>query len=226
MAHPVLTGGVTTFAVLFACVAGNAFYDQPFRHPKPLLVTRLAAVGAAGGQEAQPAGPPSKLVKDVQAALAQAGRYSAPIDGVPGAATDAAIKDFQHDRGLAEDGKASPQLLTQIRQMLAAAASKDGSQYASLPARMGSDVTGAIASRPAAPAVSADKFAGLPESELVRRIQAGLSSAQVAKLDVDGVPGEQTRSAIRTFQALEGLDVNGTPSPEVLARLVQIGAVN
>ena len=59
----------------------------------------------------------------------------------------------------------------------------------------------------------------------MRRIQAGLTSAQVAELSADGIPGERTKAAIRTFEALEGLEVTGAADPRVLERLIEIGAV-
>jgi murein L,D-transpeptidase YcbB/YkuD len=44
-------------------------------------------------------------VKDIQTALKKTGFYQGKIDGVAGAKTDKAIKDFQKSKGLNMDGK-------------------------------------------------------------------------------------------------------------------------
>nr|WP_245197795.1 peptidoglycan-binding domain-containing protein [Jiella mangrovi] len=74
-------------------------------------------------------------------------------------------------------------------------------------------------------AASSGRFASLSEAERVKRIQAALASAQVADLSVDGILGEKTKAAIRTFEALEGMDVTGKPDAKVLQRLAEIGLV-
>ncbi|MCQ0988841.1 peptidoglycan-binding domain-containing protein [Jiella marina] len=69
------------------------------------------------------------------------------------------------------------------------------------------------------------KFASLSRDEVVRRIQSALTTAQVAELKADGIPGERTRAAIRTFEALEGMEVTGEPDLRLLERLAEIGLV-
>ena len=157
------------------------------------------------------------LVEEVQVLLAEAGLYQAEIDGRPGQATDRAIRTFQAERGLRVDGMATPLLLTQIRQMAAenGSARPDGQQYASLDDLMSDLPTGGI-DIPILDEEPADP-------ELVKRVQAGLTGASVAELKADGIMGEQTRAAIRTFQELEGLEVTGEPSEALLARLDAIG---
>lgn len=71
----------------------------------------------------------------------------------------------------------------------------------------------------------AEKFASLSRDDMVRRIQSALTTAQVAELKADGIPGERTREAIRTFQALEGMEVTGEPDLRLLERLAEIGLV-
>ena len=147
------------------------------------------------------------LVADVQLLLREAGYYQSAIDGRPGQATDIAIRRFQTERGLTVDGIATPYLVSQIRQLTAAIPSPD--------------------ERP-----QEDSVAGIIEglgsesaslgSGLVRNIQSELTAASVAELSADGILGEQTRAAIRTFQALEGLDVTGEPSEPLLDRLREV----
>nr|WP_246753841.1 peptidoglycan-binding protein [Jiella flava] len=70
------------------------------------------------------------------------------------------------------------------------------------------------------------RLAALSPIERVKRIQAALTAAQVAQLEPDGIVGEKTRTAIRTFQALEGMDVNGEPNLQLLRRMARIGLVH
>lgn len=218
LARPQLTAGVLGFALVTGAVASNAFYGQPSAHPGPLAVTRAmvpstaTAVAAAEVPEAwQPSNDPRimtvPLVADLQLLLREAGYYNAAIDGRPGQATDMAIRQFQADRGLTVDGTATPYLLSQVRQLTAAVPSPDENPQE-------------------------DSVAGIIEglgggssalgSGLVRNIQSELTAASVAELSADGILGEQTRAAIRSFQALEGMDVTGEPSEPLLDRLREV----
>lgn len=239
VARPVLSSGIAGFAVLLAFVSGNAFYAQPGRHPKPMMATREGSPRVAAGTEdgennaALMAVP---LVLEVQNALARTGHYTAALDGKPGKATAAAIRAFQAENGLRVDGEPSPALLAHIRRITGAAPNPsgrpaEGERHASLGERMqgtprATDAGEAIGTtgsvKPAPPSAPA---APLPEKELVRRIQSGLANAEVADLEADGILGEKTRAAIRTFEALEGLDVTGAPDERILKRLIEIGAV-
>ncbi|MBC7281133.1 peptidoglycan-binding protein [Hoeflea sp.] len=87
-----------------------------------------------------------------------------------------------------------------------------------------------------APAVAADTRAGQPvtvpaadiptgPSELVRRIQSGLSNIAYADITVDGVAGGETRAAISAFERHYRLPVTGEPNEIVLNKLIEIGAL-
>jgi peptidoglycan hydrolase-like protein with peptidoglycan-binding domain len=67
--------------------------------------------------------------------------------------------------------------------------------------------------------------AELSTVDLVLKIQKGLSNMAYANVGVDGVPGEQTRTAIRHFQKHYNLPENGEPSEAVLKKLKEIGAL-
>ena len=93
----------------------------------------------------------------------------------------------------------------------------------------------------ATPPVAADARAGQPvtlpaadipsvgategPSELVRRIQAGLSNIAYADIAVDGVAGAETRAAIGAFEKHYRLPVTGQPNDTVLNKLIEIGAL-
>ncbi|MFD2237028.1 peptidoglycan-binding domain-containing protein [Aureimonas populi] len=227
-ARPLAFLGSAAFLTLSGVVASNALFGQGGAHPQPMLATRaVELVNTAGAAPAavepwRPVNDPRimtvPLVRDVQVLLAEAGYYQAEIDGRPGQATDRAIRAFQAERGLRVDGMATPLLLTQIRQMTTDAPSPqtrpDGEQYASLEELMSDVTTGGIA-----PGAGSDR-------ELVRRIQTALNETAVAELKADGIMGAQTRAAIRAFQELEGMEVTGEPSPELLTRLSELTAGN
>ena len=226
--RPALSAGLAAFGILFGSMAANALYGQPGKHPQPLLATRGDTAGVATAALGNNGSlMPVPLVKEVQSALASAGYYHAAVDGKPGPATEAAVKAFQKAQGLAADGAATPQLLARVREFAAAEpAVPDAMAVASLEERMGrtsrplvQDDSTEIAEDPLA------TLSTLSEDELVRRIQAGLNAAQVAELSADGIVGERTRAAIRTFEALEGLEVTGAPDPKILERLIEIGAI-
>jgi peptidoglycan hydrolase-like protein with peptidoglycan-binding domain len=219
---PAVTLGIAAFGLFTAVVATNAVTAQPGRHPQPMFSTRGAAPGGAAATDADP------MIRTVQEGLIKTGHYRAAVDGKAGPATVEAIKAFQGEWGLEPTGKATPALDVAIDNAAAVAVPGSvtgGARVASLADRRGaSDAAPAPAAAPAraAAAIPAD----LPETEIVRRIQAGLSNAQVATLTADGIAGPATRRAVEAFQALEGMDVTGKPDRTVLQRLVDIGAAN
>lgn len=231
-ARPILYGGSAAFLALGATVSANALFHQTTVHPQPMLVTRTvdALETASAGPRTEPAVArpwrptndpriqPVPMVREAQELLQKAGYYQAEIDGRPGQATDRAIRRFQAERGLRVDGMTTPLLLTQIRQLTGdvptPSGAPEGREYAGLDDLLndlpadGSDIP-ILDEEPADP-------------ELVKRIQAGLTSASVAELKADGIAGSATRAAIRTFQELEGLEVTGMPSESLLAHLDQM----
>lgn len=235
-ARPVLFASLALFSTLAGIVADNALNRQAGRHPHPMLATRgaqttrLAETRLTGAAQAAPvptaraavAAPsnavandprimPFPLVREAQVLLSQQGYYKADIDGRPGQATDMAIRDFQSARGLKVDGMATPLLLSQLRQ-------------AANPPSESDDPIARLAAGGTVDPAATGGIGAAPDTDLVRQIQAKLAEARVADLKADGIMGERTRAAIRTFQALESLEVTGEPSREVLDRLNETGA--
>ena len=62
-------------------------------------------------------------------------------------------------------------------------------------------------------------------SEMVMKIQKGLSNIAYTDIAVDGLIGEKTRTAIRHFEKHYRLPVTGEPNDQVLAKLKDIGAL-
>lgn len=213
--HPALSTGIAIFAVTATSVTVNGLYDQHGRHQNPMLATRLVANAPA------PERFGSAAATDPAATAASA--LEAPADEVPAApASPSAAAAASSPSGapapsrLAHVPAPAPRPLDRPDPASTASISpgQGGRLGASAPAPSG---------RPAE--ASGGKFGGLAEAERVKMIQAALSSAQVADLTVDGVLGEKTKAAIRTFEALEGMDVTGKPEPRVLERLAEIGLV-
>ncbi len=61
-------------------------------------------------------------------------------------------------------------------------------------------------------------------SEYIRWVQSSLNRLQGSGLDVDGISGALTRSAVRDFQTRKGLEVDGIVGPNTEAALTAAGA--
>ena len=85
-------------------------------------------------------------------------------------------------------------------------------------------VAAAIMEAEADPSVTSAVAKPLP-SELVMKIQKGLSNIAYTDIAVDGLIGEKTRTAIRHFEKHYRLPVTGEPNELVLAKLKDIGAL-
>jgi peptidoglycan hydrolase-like protein with peptidoglycan-binding domain len=55
-------------------------------------------------------------VKTIQSGLKQHGLYAGPLDGIAGPKTTAAIRAYQRENGLLQDGRATPELASHIEQ--------------------------------------------------------------------------------------------------------------
>lgn len=158
------------------------------------------------------------LVADIQAELSTKGLYPGDIDGLMGPQSAGAIRAYQKQVGLPETGEPSSQLLMSLL------------AKARMPAKAVD-----LPKQPPTPALKSDARAAAPvtmpappvseESELVRRIQSGLSNIAYADISVDGVAGSQTRNAIRAFEKHYRLPETGEPNKNVLKKLLEIGAL-
>jgi hypothetical protein len=88
----------------------------------------------------------------------------------------------------------------------------------------GDPVAAAILAAETDPGVTAAVEKPAP-SELVMKIQKGLSNIAYADVVVDGLIGEKTRTAIRHFEKHYRLPVTGEPNVAVLDKLKDIGAL-
>ncbi|MBX9467289.1 MAG: peptidoglycan-binding protein [Rhizobium sp.] len=202
---------------------------------------------------ARPTGLPANaedaagLIRQVQGELLRRGLYDGEADGVIGPRTETAIAVFQKTVGMEANGLVTPELL--------AALALDRGVTAAVPAQRpvldvdtgGEDpVAAAIRSaetklvtaprRPvvpvqALPSKAVESAAPPPVQQanfdpgLVMEIQRGLSNMAYRNITIDGIPGDDTRAAIRRFERHYQLPETGEPSAAVLKKLKAIGAL-
>lgn len=58
----------------------------------------------------------AQTVKTIQSGLKQRGLYAGQIDGIAGPKTTSAIREYQRQKGLLQDGRATPELASHIEQ--------------------------------------------------------------------------------------------------------------
>ena len=183
---------------------------------------------APGGQQ------PSQIVMDIQTELVRRGLYNGTPDGVIGPRTSAAILFFEETVGMPQTGDATPDVLAALRTDSVGPSAiplekprEDITSKASAEDPVAAAIRSAEKSVKTAPTLAkkAAPSAELSTVDLVLKIQKGLSNMAYANVGVDGVPGEQTRTAIRHFQKHYNLPENGEPSEAVLKKLKEIGAL-
>ena len=138
------------------------------------------------------------LVTDIQRALAARKLYRGAVDGIAGPETRLAIRTFERNWGLPTRGEPTEALLATL------ATSPD------------------VVIAKSAPAEPDPVEA--PDQRLAE-VQAALSRAAYGPLNVDGLPGPQTRDAIMRFQLDEGLPVTGRIDDTLVKKLKAVGAL-
>lgn len=223
--------------------AADAAEAVPAADPAPTATAAVPASAALPANVEETAG----LIRQVQAELLRRGLYDGDADGVIGPRTETAIALFQKTVGMEANGLVTPELL--------AALALDRGITAAVPAQRpamdvnagGEDpVAAAIRNaetqvvtaprRPIAPVQPVPPKAVEPSAPppvqqanfdpgLVMEIQRGLSNMAYKNIRIDGVPGDDTRAAIRRFERHYQLPETGEPSAAVLKKLKDIGAL-
>jgi peptidoglycan hydrolase-like protein with peptidoglycan-binding domain len=192
--------------------------------------------------QSAPAATPASdamLVAGIQKELARRGFYDGPADGKTGPKTSAAILRFEKQAGRPETGSASDTLLAalqgaapaqnsaqQMRAKAVAAAKPAQRPYENVKGGKGELDPVAAAIRNAEIDPQYIPKVDIPaSSELVMNIQKGLTNLAYSDVSVDGVAGEQTRTAIRHFEKHYRLPETGQPSDKVLKKMKEIGAL-
>lgn len=216
--------------------------DRPAARPEIGTSAPAPAPAPVVAAEPQPLPKADPVLVRMQEILARKGLYSGEIDGLMGPKSAAAIRAWEKANGYVQTGEASPGLLA-VMQTPGEAPDRAPVQARTPPEAVpvppvetaALDTVPAPRPRPEPVTVPAtgvqsaaapESAASLPEaSELVRKIQSGLSNIAYADIAVDGVAGAQTKSAIRAFEKHYRLPVTGEPNQAVLDKLLEIGAL-
>ena len=214
--HPREFVGFVLATAATAMIFTNALFLQRGPHPAPIFATRPPAVvhrppapraPAAMPQQAAPqlaqpapdaAASRAQLVSNIQRELSSRGFYDGAVDGIWGARTDAAVRDFLAAAGLKMGVDANDALLHAI---------------AASPVR-----------RTAAPeAPRSDPIAQLlAPSKRVLAIQSALSDFGYGQLRPTGIYDAETRAAIEKFEREHRMPVTGQISDRVVRALASM----
>jgi peptidoglycan hydrolase-like protein with peptidoglycan-binding domain len=201
--HPRECVGMLSMAVAVSVIFVNALFLQGGPHPAPLfsarpLVPRQRAVVLPEPRMQAPVVAPQppvsnrgQLIADIQRALASRGFYDGAADGIWGAKTDAAVRDFIQATGLSISPDANDSLLRAIVTSRAKAGSRAAMPE---PAR-------------------ADPIARLiAPSKRVVAIQRALADFGYGQIKPTGIEDSETRVAIEKFERDQQLPVTGKVS--------------
>jgi peptidoglycan hydrolase-like protein with peptidoglycan-binding domain len=219
--NPAMAGGSTALVVATVFVAANALWYQPHAHRGAFFATRDFARPSIVTPEPettflierpavpQPAGDPT--IAKVQEVLGALKLYEGALDGLPGPATARAVERYRATVGLPASAAIDQELLVQLG--LLPTTSGISPAPRPIPREVAAPTTPEVPA--AAPAVD----------ERVRRIQAGLRAFGSEAVDVDGLMGPKTRSAIRAFQTAQGLEETGEADDAVYGRMRELGLI-
>ncbi len=194
-------------------ISTNALFLQKGPHPapifaRPIQVQQQPAIAQPAPVVAQPVAPPAaapeppmaqsreQLIASIQRELGRRGFYDGTVDGIWGARTDAASRDFVQASGVRINPEPGDMLLRAILS------------------------SGAKVNRPAATPVRNDPIADLiAPSKRVLAIQRALSDFGYGQIRPTGQYDLDTRTAIEKFERDHRLPVTGQISDGVVREL-------
>lgn len=180
--------------------------------PRPVIAEPARAVAPAAAQ----ARTRGDIVTDIQRELARRGFYDGAVDGLYGAKTDSAIRDFEQAAGIKQPGEVGETLLQAIQRStvkgkLAAAAPT--ATPAAAPRR---DPIAALIVPSPAPAAAPS--APTPSRQVVA-IQRALGDFGYGQVRPTGLYDPDTRAAIERFERARSLPVTGQVSDRLIREL-------
>ncbi len=219
--HPREFVGLLAVAVATTAFLVNALFLQHGQHPAPLWAyksrpvadrapavptprPRVAVVPAAAPAAPAPAveapaaapRPRTEVIADIQRELGKRGFYDGAADGVWGAKSDAAVRDFAQAAGLKPPVEANEDLLRQIVRSNLKVAPR------------------------AEPVPHNDPIAELiSSSKRVVAVQRALSDFGYGQIKPNGQLGPETQAAIEKFERDRRLPVTGQISDRLLREL-------
>ncbi len=153
-------------------------------------------------------------VADLQRALKQLGYYSKEVDGQFGTGTRTAVRAFQRANGLSVDGVAGQKTLDKIKQLT-------GIDVGGAGASGGSSSGGSAPVTPTAKGLFGGNYTTIKyghEGERVKILQRALKALGF-EVNVDGECGSGTYTAVKEFQKLHSLTVDGMAGKKTLQKL-------
>ncbi|PWA08396.1 endopeptidase SpoIID/LytB [Pueribacillus theae] len=139
-------------------------------------------------------------VTNLQNKLQAAGYHTAAVDGIYGSQTAQSVRNFQKAKGLKVDGIVGPETLSAL----------EGSN-------------GPTAATPLASEQPSSTNSTIlrinSKGQAVTNLQNGLKQLGYHASAVDGIYGPLTAQAVRSFQQANGLEVDGIAGPETLSAL-------
>jgi peptidoglycan hydrolase-like protein with peptidoglycan-binding domain len=194
--HPREFVGLVMAAATTVAIFVNALFLQSGPHPAPIFATRPFTPLPRPHPVAAPAPAPTasarsqvELVSEIQRALAARGFYQGTVDGIWGAKTDLAARQFAQAAGLTIDPAPNEKLLRAIT----AAKTASPQAPAASPAPARSDPIAAL----------------LAPSKRVLAIQRALADFGYGQIKPTGVVDAETRSAIEKFERDHGMPADG-----------------
>ena len=209
--HPrEFVGFVMAVLAVFAIFI-NALFMQHGPHPAPIFATRpqvapvmqAAPVVLPRPRVVTPAAPATvarsqtQIVGDIQRELGRKGFYDGAADGIWGAKTDTAARDFLQAAGLKINAEASESLLHAI------AVSTKTAQSARAPAPPRNDPIAAL----------------IAPTKQMQAIQRALADFGYGQLGATGVCDPETKAAIEKFERDRRLPVTGQISDDLVREL-------
>jgi len=201
--HPrEFVGIVMATAAAFAIFI-NALFLQRGPHPAPIFSTRAPVTDAAPVALPRPAEPATaarsqaQIVDDIQRELRRKGFYDGAVDGIWGAKTDMAARDFVQAAGLKLSAEANENLLHAI--VTSNARAQTG--------------------RAAAPPRNDPIAALIAPTKPVLAIQRALADFGYGQIKPTGVYDPETKAAIEKFERDRRLPVTGLISDRLVREL-------
>ena len=208
--HPREFVGVMMATAAIFAISFNALFLQNGPHPAPIFATRPQTLETPLAPPRSPVAQPSsapdstaqsrtRLISDIQRELGRRGFYDSAIDGIWGAKTDAATRDFVQAAAVKVNPEASDSLLRAI--VTSNAKAQSGRAVSSEPVRN-------------------DPIAELiAPSKRVLAIQRALSDFGYGQIKSSGNYDEDTRTAIEKFERDHRLPVTGDISDRFVREL-------
>lgn len=170
----------------------------------------FSSCAVAAGYSTLKRGSSGSAVVELQTALKELGYYSYSIDGKFGSGTENAVKRFQKDHGLSQDGKAGNITLS-LLYSITGTGSEEGSSQQSAGSSVSSKATTSLASLKK----------GSSGSEVIT-LQTQLKALNYYQSAIDGKFGSGTEKAVIAFQKAYGLTADGIAGTKTRTKLQSV----